>query len=66
MKKDIKQIGLEMALKIAIKKDNQIVELKKNKLIADFTIKMMNQVIEDKDKEIARLQCLLKKNYITQ
>ena len=80
MKKDIKQIGLEVALKMATKKDNQIVELKKNKLIADFTIKMMtevieekekdiaykNLIIEDKDKEIKRLELLLKKNYITQ
>ena len=66
MKKDIKQIGLEVALKMATKKDNQIKELKKNKLISDFTIKMMTELIEEKEKEITRLQCLLKKNYITQ
>ena len=66
MKRDINKLGLEVALKMAIKKDNQIVELKKNKLISDFTIKMMTEVIEEKDKEIKRLELLLKKNYITQ
>ena len=64
MKRDINKLGLEVALKMAIKKDNQIVELKKNKLISDFTIKMINELVEEKEKEIIRLHKILEKNEI--
>ncbi len=66
MKKDINKLGLQVALDMLFKKDKEVRQLKKDKLITDFTIKMLNETIEDKDKEIKRLELLLKKNYITQ
>ena len=66
MKKDINKLGLKVALDMLLKKDKELRQVKADKLISDFTIKMLNELIEDKDKEIKRLECLLKKNYITQ
>ena len=66
MKKDINKLGLQVALDMLFKKDKEVTQLKKDKLITDFTIKMLNETIDNKDQEITRLKCLLKKNYITQ
>ena len=66
MQKDINKLGLQVALEMLFKKDKEVIQLKKDRLLINFTIKMLNETIEDKDKEITRLKCLLKKNYITQ
>ena len=68
MKKDITKL-LNKYLKLLLlveKREKEIRKLKADKLVTDFTIKMMTEVIEEKDKEIKRLELLLKKNYITQ
>mgnify|MGYP003142253727 FL=1 len=59
MKKDINKLGLKVALDMLLKKDKELRQVKSDKLISDFTIKMLNELIEDKDKEIKRLECLL-------
>jgi len=66
MKKDINKLGLKVALDMLLKKDKELKQVKANKLISDFTIKMLNELVENKNIEIKRLECLLKKNYITQ
>ena len=66
MQKDINKLGLQVALEMLFKKDKEVIQLKKDRLLINFTIKMLNETIDNKDKEITRLKCLLKKNYITQ
>tara|TARA_R100001126_G_C4792522_1_gene132655 strand:+ start:25 stop:225 length:201 start_codon:yes stop_codon:yes gene_type:complete len=66
MQKDINKLGLQVALEMLFKKDKEVRQLKKDRLLINFTIKMLNETVDSKDKEITRLKCLLKKNYITQ
>jgi hypothetical protein len=66
MTKDTNKLGLQVALEMLFKKDKEVRQLKKDRLLINFTIKMLNETVDDKDKEITRLKCLLKKNYITQ
>ena len=66
MQKDINKLGLQVALEMLFKKDKEVRQLKKDRLLINFTLKMLNETVNSKDKEITRLKCLLKKNYITQ
>ena len=66
MQKDINKLGLQVALEMLFKKDKEVIQLKKDRLLINFTIKMLNETLDSKDQEITRLKCLLKKNYITQ
>ena len=66
MQKDINKLGLQGALEMLFKKDKEVRQLKKDRLLINFTLKMLNETVDSKDKEITRLKCLLKKNYITQ
>ena len=66
MQKDINKLGLQVALEMLFKKDKEVRQLKKDRLLINFTLKMLNETVDSKDKEITRLKCLLKKNYITQ
>ena len=66
MQKDINKLGLQVALEMLFKKDKEVRQLKKDRLLINFTLKMLNETVDSKDKEITRLKCLLKKNYMTQ
>ena len=66
MQKDINKLGLQVALEMLFKKDKEVRQLKKDRLLINFTLKMLNETVDSKDKEITKLKCLLKKNYITQ
>ena len=56
MKKNINKLGLKVALDMLLKKDKELRQVKADKLISDFTIKMLNKLIEEKDKEIKRIK----------
>ena len=64
MKKDITKLSLKVALEMLFKKDKEARQLKADKLVTDFTIKMINELVEEKEKEIIRLHKILEKNNI--
>ena len=63
-KKDITKLSLKVALEMLLKKDKEVRQLKADKLVTDFTIKMINELVEEKEKEIIRLHKILEKNNI--
>tara|TARA_R100000995_G_scaffold6791_1_gene3073 strand:- start:490 stop:690 length:201 start_codon:yes stop_codon:yes gene_type:complete len=64
MKRDITKLSLKVAIEMLLKKDKEVRQLKADKLVTDFTIKMMTETIEEKEKEIIRLHKILEKNNI--
>tara|TARA_R100001510_G_C7597962_1_gene165447 strand:+ start:129 stop:335 length:207 start_codon:yes stop_codon:yes gene_type:complete len=66
MKKDITKL-LEKYLKLLLlveEREKEVGKLKADKLVTDFTIKMVNELVKEKEKEIIRLHKILEKNYI--
>ena len=66
MKKDITKL-LNKYLKLLLlveKREKEVRQLKADKLVTDFTIKMINETVEEKEKEIIRLHKILEKNNI--
>ena len=64
MKRDITKLSLKVAIEMLLKKDKEVRLLKADKLVTDFTIKMINELVEEKEKEIIRLHKILEKNNI--
>lgn len=64
MKRDITKLSLKVAIEMLLKKDKEVRKLKADKLVTDFTIKMINELVEEKEKEIIRLHKILEKNNI--
>ena len=52
MKRDITKLSLKVAIEMLLKKDKEVRQLKADKLVTDFTIKMINELVEEKEKEI--------------
>ena len=64
MKRDITKLSLKVAIEMLLKKDKEVRKLKADKLVTDFTIKMINELVEEQEKEIIRLHKILEKNNI--
>ena len=46
MQKDINKLGLQVALEMLFKKDKEVRQLKKDRLLINFTLKMLNETVD--------------------